>query len=32
VVVIPGINHKKGDYADVLVEKSTSATLIGKVI
>jgi tRNA-2-methylthio-N6-dimethylallyladenosine synthase len=32
VVVFPAGIYKKGDYVDVLVEKSTSATLIGKVI
>jgi tRNA-2-methylthio-N6-dimethylallyladenosine synthase len=32
VVVFPKGNYKRGDYADVLIEKSTSATLIGKVI
>jgi tRNA-2-methylthio-N6-dimethylallyladenosine synthase len=32
VVVFPGGNLKKGDYVNVLVEKSTSATLIGKLI
>jgi tRNA-2-methylthio-N6-dimethylallyladenosine synthase len=32
VVVFPAANLKPGDYADVLVEKSTSGTLIGKVI
>ena len=32
VVVFPKENFVKGDYVNVLVEKSTSATLIGKVI
>jgi tRNA-2-methylthio-N6-dimethylallyladenosine synthase len=32
VVVFPKGNSVKGDYVKVLVEKSTSATLIGKVI
>jgi tRNA-2-methylthio-N6-dimethylallyladenosine synthase len=32
VVVFPGASHKKGDYIKVLVEKCTSATLIGKNI
>jgi len=32
VVVFPEENFVKGDYVNVLVEKSTSATLIGKVI
>ena len=32
VVVFPGNDHKKGEYVNVLVEKSTSATLIGKII
>jgi tRNA-2-methylthio-N6-dimethylallyladenosine synthase len=32
VVVFPAGIYKKGDYVDVLIEKSTSATLIGKVI
>ncbi|HRC89198.1 MAG TPA: tRNA (N6-isopentenyl adenosine(37)-C2)-methylthiotransferase MiaB [Bacteroidales bacterium] len=31
-VVFPAINFRKGDYVNVLVEKSTSATLIGRVI
>jgi tRNA-2-methylthio-N6-dimethylallyladenosine synthase len=32
VVVFPANNHKKGDYVNVLIERSTSATLIGKTI
>lgn len=32
VVVFPGIDFKKGDYVKVLIEKCTSATLIGKAI
>jgi tRNA-2-methylthio-N6-dimethylallyladenosine synthase len=32
VVVFPGINFKKGEYARVLIERCTSATLIGKCI
>jgi tRNA-2-methylthio-N6-dimethylallyladenosine synthase len=32
VVVFPGTTLKKGDYAKVLIEKCTSATLIGKSI
>ena len=32
VVVFPGGNHSKGEYVRVLVEKCTSATLIGKII
>ena len=32
VVVFPRGNHKPGDYVKVFVEKSTSATLTGKVI
>ena len=32
VVVFPASKSKKGDYVNVLVEKSTSATLIGKII
>jgi len=32
VVVFPGNGHKKGDYVNVLVERCTSATLIGKII
>jgi tRNA-2-methylthio-N6-dimethylallyladenosine synthase len=32
VVVFPKNDHKKGEYVNVLVEKSTSATLIGKII
>lgn len=31
VVVFPAGNYNKGDYVDVVIEKSTSATLIGKV-
>ena len=32
VVVFPGSGLKKGDYVRVLVERTTSATLIGKSI
>jgi tRNA-2-methylthio-N6-dimethylallyladenosine synthase len=32
VVVFPKGNLKKGEYVNVLIEKSTSATLIGKVV
>ena len=32
VVVFPAKNLKKGEYANVLIEKCTSATLIGKTI
>jgi tRNA-2-methylthio-N6-dimethylallyladenosine synthase len=32
VVVFPGGDFKKGDYVRVLIERSTSATLIGKFI
>jgi tRNA-2-methylthio-N6-dimethylallyladenosine synthase len=32
VVVFPAENFKKGDYVKVLIERSTSATLIGKNI
>ncbi len=32
VVVIPGENLKKGEYVNVLIERCTSATLIGKRI
>ncbi len=32
VVVFPSGNIQKGEYVNVLIEKSTSATLIGKVI
>jgi tRNA-2-methylthio-N6-dimethylallyladenosine synthase len=32
VVVFPGTEFKKGDYVKVLIEKCTSATLIGKAI
>jgi tRNA-2-methylthio-N6-dimethylallyladenosine synthase len=31
VVVFPADNNKKGEYVDVLIERSTSATLIGKI-
>jgi len=31
VVVFPGKDHKKGEYVDVFIEKSTSATLIGNI-
>ncbi len=32
VVVFPGINCRKGEYVRVLIERCTSATLIGKCI
>jgi tRNA-2-methylthio-N6-dimethylallyladenosine synthase len=32
VVVFPAVKSKKGDYVNVLIERSTSATLIGKVV
>jgi tRNA-2-methylthio-N6-dimethylallyladenosine synthase len=32
VVVFPAGEHKKGEYTKVLIEKNTSATLIGKCI
>ena len=32
VVVFPGGNHKKGEYVKVLIERSTSATLIGNIV
>ena len=32
VVVFPCNSHKKGDFVNVLIERCTSATLIGKVI
>lgn len=32
VVVFPGTNHIKGEYVQVLVEKCTTATLIGRII
>ena len=32
VVVFPAGDHKKGEYTKVLIERSTSATLIGKCI
>jgi tRNA-2-methylthio-N6-dimethylallyladenosine synthase len=32
VVVFPGENHARGEYVRVLVERCTSATLIGKII
>ena len=32
VVVVPAGDYKKGDYIRVLVERCTSATLIGKII
>jgi tRNA-2-methylthio-N6-dimethylallyladenosine synthase len=31
VVVFPGEHYRKGEYVNVLIEKSTSATLIGKI-
>ncbi|MFZ0282062.1 MAG: tRNA (N6-isopentenyl adenosine(37)-C2)-methylthiotransferase MiaB [Bacteroidales bacterium] len=32
VVVFPGNGHRKGEYVKVLIERNTSATLIGKII
>jgi tRNA-2-methylthio-N6-dimethylallyladenosine synthase len=32
VVVFPGNGHRKGEYVKVLIERCTSATLIGKII
>lgn len=32
VVVFPSVNYKKGEYVKVLIERCTSATLIGKSI
>ena len=32
VVVFPDDNHSKGEYVKVLVERCTSATLIGKIV
>ena len=32
VVVFPAASHHKGEYVNVLVERSTSATLIGNII
>ena len=32
VVVFPAEGHKKGEYVNVLVERSTSATLIGRIL
>ncbi len=32
VVVFPGEGHKKGEYVQVLVERCTSATLIGRIV
>jgi tRNA-2-methylthio-N6-dimethylallyladenosine synthase len=32
VVVFPAANHNKGEYVNVMIERSTSATLIGKII
>jgi tRNA-2-methylthio-N6-dimethylallyladenosine synthase len=32
VVVFPVMSVKKGEYVNVLVERSTSATLIGKIV
>jgi tRNA-2-methylthio-N6-dimethylallyladenosine synthase len=32
VAVFPGNGHQKGDYVNVVVERCTSATLIGKII
>ncbi|MDQ1296747.1 MAG: tRNA-2-methylthio-N6-dimethylallyladenosine synthase, partial [Bacteroidota bacterium] len=32
VVVFPEEGHRKGEYVNVLIDKCTSATLIGKII
>ncbi|MCX6332762.1 MAG: tRNA (N6-isopentenyl adenosine(37)-C2)-methylthiotransferase MiaB [Bacteroidia bacterium] len=32
VVVFPKGKHKKGEYVNVLIERSTSATLIGRIV
>jgi tRNA-2-methylthio-N6-dimethylallyladenosine synthase len=32
VAVFPGDGHKKGEYVNVLIDRCTSATLIGKII
>jgi tRNA-2-methylthio-N6-dimethylallyladenosine synthase len=32
VVVFPGENHKPGEYVNVLVNRTTSATLIGRIV
>jgi tRNA-2-methylthio-N6-dimethylallyladenosine synthase len=32
VVVFPGDGHRKGEYVKVIIERSTSATLIGKAL
>ena len=32
VVVFPGNGHRKGEYVNVLIERCTSATLIGKIV
>ena len=31
VVVFPGENHRKGEYVNVIIERCTSATLIGRL-
>ena len=32
VVVFPGGDNKKGEYVNVIIERCTSATLIGKIV
>lgn len=32
VVVFPGENHVKGEYVNVIIERCTSATLIGRIV
>ena len=32
VAIFPGEGHKKGEYVDVLIERNTSATLIGRIV
>jgi tRNA-2-methylthio-N6-dimethylallyladenosine synthase len=32
VVVFPAVNHEKGEFVDVTIERCTSATLIGKKV
>ena len=32
VVVFPAAGHIKGEYVNVIIERSTSATLIGNII
>jgi len=31
-VVFPADGHKKGEYVNVIIERCTSATLLGRVI